>query len=88
MSQLQSTIDRMLNEAKERLKTQRKQLVDAKVSRSAAWLSTVDFRYVWTFRVACAGNLCFGKCSIFHCGLWDVQTINFLCKQYGMFKCT
>ena len=41
MSQLQSTVDRMLNEAKERMKThsaERKQLAEEKVGVVRVWL--------------------------------------------------
>ena len=44
---------------------------------------TVDFSCVRTFRVACVGNLCFGKCGVLHCSVWDVQTINFLYMQHN-----
>ena len=30
------------------------------------------------FRVACTGNLCFGKCGVLHCSLWAVQTHNYI----------
>ena len=33
---------------------------------------TVDFRCI--FRVACLGNLCFGKCNVLYCSVWGVQT--------------
>ena len=37
-------------------------------------------------RVACTGNLCFGKCGILHCSQWGVQSINFPYTQHGMFQ--
>ena len=54
--------------------------------RATANLTTVDFSCVCTFRVACMGNLCFGKCCVLHCSLWAVQTINFPYTQHGIFK--
>ena len=45
--------------------------------RSRTWnMTRVDFRA--DVCENCMGNICLGKCSVLHCSLWAVQSINFL----------